>query len=79
LCRCTGNSNRVRQRVDAVLELDPPSEQLPSLCSTLTYSPSQFQKLLEKVQAGEFRSRPTPSRNPGRGIREQHPGLWRQL
>jgi hypothetical protein len=77
-CRRIGPSKKMRQRVDAVLELDPPTEQLPSLGSLLAASPADFRRMLEKVQSGEYRSN-TSTKHRERGIRVQHPGLWEQL
>jgi hypothetical protein len=78
-CSCIGPSERMRQRVEAVWKLEPPTEQLPALSCILTYTKPAFQKLLGKVQSGAYKSRPSPSKDPEAVIRVQHPGLWRQL
>jgi hypothetical protein len=69
----------MRQRVDAVLELDPPADQLPSLAALFTRSPAGFQTMLRKVKSGEFRTQRSKTKHPERTIRVQHPGLWQQL
>jgi hypothetical protein len=69
----------MRQRVDAILSLDLPTEQLPALSTLLAATKAEFEQLERKVQSGEFKRRNSSVRFPERAISVQHPGLWRQL
>jgi hypothetical protein len=69
----------MRQRVDTILSMDLPTEQLPALASMLALTQPAFLERLRKVQSGTFKKQQRPPKHPERVIRVQHPGLWRQL
>jgi hypothetical protein len=68
----------ISRRVDAVMALAPAPAHLPALSALVAMTEAQLRALLPRVQSGEFRAKLVP-KHPARPIREQHPGLWRQL
>jgi hypothetical protein len=64
--------------VDVVAALRPASKQLPSLAVVLETHKDGFQRLVDNVQAGRFRSRQATA-DFSDTVKDYHVGLWRAL
>ena len=61
------------------MALAPAPEHLPALSGLIALTERAVTELLQRVQSGAFRTLERDSKHPERSIRNQHPGLWRQL
>jgi hypothetical protein len=76
---CVRRAELTRRRVDAVLELAPPAEQLPALSSVVSMTEPAFAACMAKVLSGDVRPRTRTPKCPEAIIRVRYPGLWGQL